>query len=173
MILHSSLFILHLKMLIMKKIVYILLSVLVFSACSSSDDDTKDMEYPKIVESEDPNQCNPIPCQVYNRGDVIPFRYVFTDNAELGRYNIEIHNNFDHHTHGTSSVDCPLDDKKTPVKPWVYNQDYTIPSGQTSFEAKTDITIPKDIDPGDYHFMIRVTDKAGWQQLAAISIKIK
>ncbi len=148
--------------------------LLCFASCSSSDDnEEKDMEKPVIEESQDPNKANPIPCQIYNRGDVIPFRYVFTDNDELGNFNIEIHNNFDHHTHGTASVDCPLDEKKKPVNPWVYNQDYPIPSGLKTYEAKTEIQIPKDIDPGDYHFMIRVTDKAGWQQIAAISIKVK
>ena len=33
--------------------------------------------------------------------------------------------------------------------------------------------IPTDIDPGDYHFVIRVTDQTGNQQLRAMAIKIK
>ena len=143
------------------------------TACSSDDDaptPVNDQEKPKIVDGELPN---PIDCQNYKRGETIAFRYTFTDNVELGNFNIEIHNNFDHHTHSTSAGDCPLDDKKSPVKPWVYNQDHAIPSGLKSYGAKVDIAIPKDIDTGDYHFMIRVTDKAGWQELKAVSIKIK
>lgn len=38
--------------------------------------------------------------------------------------------------------------------------------------ARHDIKIPADIDAGDYHFMIRLTDRAGWQQLHAVAIKI-
>lgn len=143
------------------------------TSCSSDDDDNtkvNDQEKPEIVDGELPN---PIDCQQYKRGETIAFRYTFTDNVELGNFNIEIHNNFDHHTHSTSAGDCPLDEKKSPVNPWVYNQDQTIPSGLKLYDAKVDIAIPKDIDPGDYHFMIRVTDKAGWQQLKAVSIKIK
>jgi hypothetical protein len=34
------------------------------------------------------------------------------------------------------------------------------------------IAIPADIDEGDYHFMVRLTDKSGWQQIAAKSVKI-
>ena len=138
------------------------------TSCSSDDDDTKvsDREKPEIVDGELPN---PIDCQQYKRGETIAFRYTFTDNVELGNFNIEIHNNFDHHTHSTSAGD----EKKSPVKPWVYNQDQAIPSGLKSYEAKVDIAIPNDIDPGDYHFMIRLTDKAGWQQLKAVSIKVK
>ena len=55
----------------------------------------------------------------------------------------------------------------------MYNQAQAIPAGLKSYEAKVDIPIPQDIAPGDYHFMIRLTDKAGWQELKAISIKIK
>lgn len=142
------------------------------TSCSSDDtDDTtvNDQKKPEIVDGDLPN---PIDCQQYHRGDVIAFRYTFTDNAELGNFNIEIHNNFDHHTHSTSAGDCTLDSKKNPVSPWVYNQDYPIPSGLKSYDAKVDITCPKDIDPGNYHFMVRVTDKSGWQQLKAVSIKI-
>ncbi len=159
-------------------ILYLLIATMIMgaticlNACSNDNDDptTNDQEKPKIVDGELPN---PIDCQVYKRGEVISFQYTFTDNVELGNFNIEIHNNFDHHTHSTSAGDCPLDPKKSPVYPWVYNQDEIIPAGLKSYDAKVNITIPKDIDPGDYHFMIRVTDKAGWQELKAVSIKIK
>ena len=140
-------------------------------ACSSDDDEQqKDMLQPVI--SDTGIVADPIDCQVYHRGDVIPFHYLFTDDTELGAYNIEIHNNFDHHTHSTSSVECPVDVKKDPVKPWIFSQDYTIPAGQRSYDARHDIQIPADIDTGDYHFMVRLTDHAGWQQLHAVAIKI-
>lgn len=140
-------------------------------SCSDDNDEgiSNDQEKPKI---EDGSLPNPIDCQRYKRGDVILVRYTFADNVELGNYNIEVHNNFDHHSHSTSAGDCPLDDKKSPVKPWVYNQDQAIPDGQKIYETDVRIAIPEDIDTGDYHFMIRVTDKAGWQELKAISIKI-
>jgi len=72
------------------------------TACGDDDDDTKDMTYPVI--SAEGITANPVDCQVYQRGSVIPFHYVFTDDTELGAYNIEIHTNADHHTHSTSSV---------------------------------------------------------------------
>ena len=141
------------------------------SACSSSDDvETKDMTKPVITDTG--ITANPIDCQTYQRGTVIPFRYVLTDNLELGSFNIEIHNNFDHHSHSTSSVECGHEASKAPVNPWVYNQDFTIPSGQRTYAAQVDIPIPTGIDPGDYHFMVRVTDKAGWQELKAVALKI-
>ncbi len=157
----------------MKKNILTLTLLCALCACSSSDDSetTKDMT-PPVISSEGIT-ANPIDCQVYQRGGVISFNYVFTDDTELGSYNIEIHNNFDHHTHSTSSVECPMDEKKTPVNPWIYNQDFTIPTGQKKYNSRIDIPIPADIDSGDYHFMVRVTDKAGWQQLHAVAIKVQ
>lgn len=141
-----------------------------FNACGNDDEAQKDMQQPVI--SDQGIVANPIDCQQYHRGEIIPFHYVMTDNEELGNYNIEIHNNFDHHTHSTTAVKCPMDAKKEPEKPWVYNHDYAIPAGQRQYDAKVDIKIPADIDPGDYHFMIRLTDRAGWQQLHAVAVKI-
>ena len=155
----------------MKKIILSLMLLCALCACSSSDDtESKDMTYPEI--SDQGIVAVPIDCQVFKRGEVIPFNYLFTDDTELGAYNIEIHHNFDHHTHSTSSVECLMDERKQAVKPWVYNQDFTIAAGQRSYNARHDIAIPADIDTGDYHFMIRLTDRAGWQQLRAMTIKI-
>ena len=61
-----------------------------FTACSSSDDnESTDMTYPEI--KTEGITANPIDCQVYKRGEVIPVCFLFTDDTELGAYNIEIH----------------------------------------------------------------------------------
>ena len=153
-----------------RNIIYSIMLLCALCACSSDDDEQKDMQQPVI--SDQGITANPIDCQQYHRGDMIPFHYVMTDNEELGNFNIEIHNNFDHHTHSTTSVECPIDAQKQPQNPWVYNSDHTIPAGQRQYDARVDIKIPADIDPGDYHFMVRLTDRAGWQQLHAVAIKI-
>ncbi|MCR4583410.1 MAG: DUF4625 domain-containing protein [Prevotella sp.] len=156
----------------MKKTILAFSLLCALCACSSSDDtETKDVTFPVI--SEQGITANPTDCQVYRRGEPIPFHYVFTDDTELGAYNIEIHNNFDHHTHSTSASECEMEADKDPQHPWVYNQDFTIPAGSKTYTSRFDIPIPADIDPGDYHFMIRLTDRAGWQQLKAMAIKIQ
>ena len=76
-------------------------------------------------------------------------------------------------THGTSSVECPMEEEKSAVNAWVFNQDYEIPSGLRTYDARIEIPIPDDVDPGDYHFMIRLTDHVGWQQLRAMAVKIQ
>ena len=148
------------------------LSGVCLSSCSNDEEDGgKDMEKPTV--SDDRTKDDPIPCERYKRGEVIPFRSTFTDNVELGSISLNIHNNFDHHTHGTAKDDCPLDPIKKPVNPWVFNQTIKIPAGQKTYEGKLDIPIPTDIDPGDYHFMVYITDKAGWQNWKAVSFHVE
>ena len=155
----------------MKKNTLSLMLLCALSACNGSDDDEqKDMAYPVINTTD--IVAVPTDCDVYKRGDVIPLNLLFTDDTELGAYNIEIHHNFDHHTHSTSSIECPMDAQKQAVRPWVYNQDFNITAGLRTYTARHDIAIPTDIDAGDYHFMVRLTDRAGWQRLHAVAIKI-
>ena len=153
------------------KIILTVFTLCFFLGGCSNDDEYRDMEKPSIDMSID--DAYPTNCAVLYRGETFSFRAIFTDNNELGDYNIEIHNNFDHHSHSTDDVECDLEPKKKPVNPFIYNQDFSIPNGKTTFKTDDAIFIPKDVDTGDYHFMIRLTDKAGWQQLKAVSIKIK
>lgn len=146
-----------------------LLLCLLVTSCSKEEEGGKDLKKPVI---ETNSEAVPQNCQVFYKGEEIPFRYTFTDNEGLGSYNIEIHNNFDHHTHSTDAGDCQLDEKKKPVQPWVYNKDFVIQENSLRYNAQVNIPIPTNIDSGYYHFMIRVTDKSGWQELKAASIKI-
>ena len=174
------------------------------TSCSSSDDE-KDMVSPSI--STTGIVANPINCQVYHTGETIYFDYLFEDNEELGSFNIEIHGNFDHHSHSTEADDhdnhdhdgdhdhdgeCPHSEveRTLPDTAWVFNQSYAIPAGMKTYHAKVAIPVPKHIKcadknghpgdsltlntrPGDYHFMVRLTDKAAWQTLKAVAIKIE
>ena len=138
-------------------------------ACGSPSGD-KDLVPPEIFPCGE--STSPLNCQEFPRGGILPFSYVFSDDVELGSFNLEVHNNFDHHTHSTEAGECRQDPVKQPVHPWIFNQDYPIPAGKTSYEAILRIPIPDDIDPGEYHFMIRVTDASGWQQLRSVGIRI-
>ena len=154
---------------------YILFPTLVLMSACISDPDDKDLQPPFIGDDED---SSPMQCGEYRRGDVIPFRCVFSDDMELGNYNIEIHGNHDHHTHSTEAEECDHHDEDheeeaEPENPWIYNEDYPIPPGLTLYQAEFEIPVPRDIAPGDYHFMIRVTDHAGWQEIRSVSLEIE
>lgn len=153
-----------------KVIASLCLGIVTLAACSGSDDVEKDLEKPTI--SGAGIVASPIDCQQYKRGEVLPVNYMFGDNRELGEYTLEVHNNFDHHNHDKHNVACEKDEDKEPVKPWIYKKEFKIPSGNKTYTARHDISIPNDIDPGDYHFMIYLTDAAGHMQTLPVSIKI-
>ncbi|SFL20396.1 DUF4625 domain-containing protein [Proteiniphilum acetatigenes] len=152
-----------------RKALFCLTALLLLLSCGQEDD--HDMEKPEIDMSG--VSAFPLTCDVVYRGDSFTFKALLTDNRELGNYNIEIHNNFDHHSHSTDDVDCEPDEKKTPVNPFIYNESFRIPDGMVSYQAESSIHVPDDVDTGDYHFMIRLTDKSGWQQLKAVGIKVR
>ena len=114
----------------------------------------------------------PTSCTTVGRGSVISFKALFTDNQQLGGYSINIHNNFDHHSHDTEVDECTMDPIKVPVNPWSGTFTYTIPTGSSEYLAEQQLTIPNDIDTGDYHFMIQLTNAQGWATMRGISFKI-
>ena len=152
----------------MRKIhlILVITSILLF-AC---DDTQKDDVLPIIDMSGD--TAFPKNCVTVYRGESFTFNALFTDNVELGSYSIEMHNNFDHHTHSTSSTECEMEAVKKPVNPLLFIDEYDIPQGKTSYSASIEIEIPDDVDTGDYHFMVRLTDTSGWQTFEGISMKI-
>jgi hypothetical protein len=155
----------------MKKIAALFaIILLIFTGCKKDDKEEIDTEYPEILTTA---SSFPLQCGVLTRGQTATIKATFSDNKELGAYSIDIHHNFDQHNHSTEVSNCTFDAKKTPVKPFVFIQDYTIPAGSKRYESTAQIAIPADIDPGDYHFMIRLTDKEGWQTIKGLSIKIK
>jgi hypothetical protein len=142
--------------------------LLLFSTCAKEED--KDTEYP-VIDISGPD-AYPQNCDTLQRGETFTVKAVFTDNEELGAFSIDLHENFDHHTHSADIDECNLDPIKDPVNPFQYIQSFTIPDGLREYSMSVDIFIPADVDPGDYHFMIRLTDKAGWQSLQGLSIKV-
>jgi len=155
-----------------KQFIFIVLTIAtLFSACKKdSNKEAIDTEYPEInITSANafPKQCSTV-----KRGEKFMFRAQLSDNAQLGSVSVDIHHNFDHHTHSTEVESCGLDPLKTPVKPFLLIQAYPISAGLKAYEVQQEITVPTDIDPGDYHFMIRLTDKEGWQTIKGLSIKI-
>ncbi|MAX82334.1 MAG: hypothetical protein CL843_19420 [Crocinitomicaceae bacterium] len=148
--------------------------ILLLNSCEK-DDDEIDQEKPKINLEID--GAFPVNCDTLYFGETFTFKVLFSDNAELGSYSIDVHHNFDHHTHTTEVNECDLEEIKDPVNPYVSIVDYDIPEGKTSYETSLEITIPSgdengEFDRGDYHFFISLTDKEGWSTQKGLSIKM-
>lgn len=143
------------------------LLLVVLVSCSKSD---TDQTYPEINMTEPgafPNNCDTLFI-----GQSFTFKAQFTDNQSLGTFSLEIHNNFDHHTHSTDVVECVADPDKIAVNPFLFIQEYPIPDGSTTYDAELSISIPDGVDFGDYHFLIRLTDAEGWQTIKGMSVKL-
>jgi len=151
----------------MKRLSTFIILAVAFTSCNTDDlDDVLPVIDMSAVKAFPTN------CATVYRGESFEFHAFFTDNIELGSYSIEMHHNFDHHTHSTDAVQCTMDPVKTPVTPFRWIENYTIPSGLQRYEAKAELTIPATVDTGMYHFMIRLTDAAGWQTFKGISVRI-
>lgn len=149
-------------------VIFVILSVASFFSCGKEE---KDDVYPEI----EMDCCGgfPLNCDTIERGTTFTFVARFTDNEELGAFSLDVHHNFDHHTHSTDPLPCEFGPVKDPLNPFRLIKEYQIPSGLTSHLAEVEISIPADADPGDYHMMVRLTDKTGWQTLKGISFKVK
>ena len=119
----------------------------------------------------------PTSCDTLYFNEPFSVKALLIDNVELGSFNIDIHNNFDHHTHSTEIKQCTLDADKTAVNPYTFIQDYTIPDASSTYLTDVSMTISSSdgtdlYDEGDYHFQIRLTDKEGWSTLKGINVKL-
>ncbi len=152
------------------KYIFILFLCLVFASCTTDDNTEKDEQKPTIGINYDGGF--PQACSQLVKGETYSFKAMITDNVELASYSLDIHHNFDHHTHDDQDGECSLDPKKTATNPWIYIENYPIEDGLTSYEISISITIPNDIDTGDYHCSFSVIDETGWQSRTSVDIKI-
>lgn len=154
-------------------ILLVVLSILL-NACQDDEKPTIDTVKPLIdltILDAFPTSCDTL---YFDEPFIV--KALLTDNVELGAFNIDIHNNFDHHTHSTEFEQCTLGAVKTAVNPYVYIQDYTLPV-TNEFTTDVSMTIPSSdgtdlYDEGDYHFQIRLTDKEGWSTMKGLNVKL-
>ena len=144
--------------------------LVLFTACTSDSDTDKDAEKPVItVQYADGF---PQACATLQRGETYSFRARVTDNDALAAYSLNMHHNFDHHTHDDQEEQCTLEAVKEATNPFMYMENFSIENAPQSYEIVQEITIPNDIDTGDYHCAFSVTDQTGWQSRTSIDIKI-
>ena len=157
-----------------KTIILLVVLSISLNACQDDEKPTIDTEKPLIdltILDAFPTSCDTL---YFDEPFIV--KALLTDNVELGAFNIDIHNNFDHHTHSTEFEQCTLGAVKTAENPYVYIQDYTLPV-TNEFITDVSMTIPSSdgtdlYDEGDYHFQIRLTDKEGWSTMRGLNVKL-
>jgi len=144
--------------------------IAIIALLNSCTNETIDEEKPTI--SINYSDGFPSACENLNRGQSYTIKAKVSDNLELASYSIEIHHNFDHHTHDDQLVDCTLGLVKSAVNPLVFSKSGTINGQLTEYEINQAITIPETVDTGDYHLAMSVTDVTGWQARTSVDVKI-
>jgi hypothetical protein len=134
-------------------ILLMLFSMIFMYRCSLGDGGPVDVTAPTIEVHE------PGAGAYLEAGSYINFEAIFKDDFELGSYSIDIHDNFDGHSHGRiarTGTDPSL------VK-WSFKRSYTIPEGMIIFVAQhdDDIEVAANAMAGPYHFIVQAVDKAG------------
>jgi len=84
----------------------------------------------------------------FTGGNAIPFKATFSDNISLSEYRIEMHSDFDGHSH-----------EKLTTVPFYFDTIVSITGKQHTGEFP--IQIPLDVTAGKYHFMVTCIDAAG------------
>ncbi|MFY0598953.1 MAG: DUF4625 domain-containing protein [Cyclobacteriaceae bacterium] len=126
----------------MKKLLTLVLGAVLFAVSCDSDDDQVDTTAPTITLNEPENG------ERFAAGGTLHFDAVFEDDIALATYNVDVHNNFDGHSHG-----------RIAVAEFDFEQSYTI-SGRL-FDTHEDITISTDATAGPYDFVVKAIDAAG------------
>jgi hypothetical protein len=162
------------------KILKLLSIIIVLSFFLGSCEKEEEIDTEKPVIDLSIQNAFPVNCDTLYFGESFDFKALFSDNVELGSikaFSIDIHNNFDHHSHSTEVIECNLDPVKEPVNPYLFIESFDIPSGLSEYNPNLSITLPSGngngaYDDGDYHFFISLTDKEGWSTQKGLSIKI-
>lgn len=156
----------------MKKtaLITLVFSSLFIASCSSDNDSVRDEERPTITINY--NAGFPQACETLQRGETYTFTARATDNQALASYSLDLHHNFDHHTHDDQGATCALSPEKEAVNPLIYMENFSLANRPTEYEIQIEVSIPEDIDTGDYHCSYSVTDETGWQSRTSVDIKI-
>lgn len=156
----------------MKTLKYIAIVALVsaFTSCSSDDNSSVDTEKPVIILNA------PGEGAKLEAGKDIHFDMEVSDNVALGSYNIDIHNDFDGHTHSLVAMaeeDHDHEDENEHRTPFQFNKTWDNIKGKKNDDVHHhEIVIPTDAKRGNYHFVVKLLDQAGNQQMVYRTVEI-
>jgi hypothetical protein len=134
-------------------------TAIVFNGCKEDSDTQK-----PVINLEEPAEGEIL--QIGGEHGV-HFECEFTDNEALASYKVNIHPNFDGHTH--SKVVSTRSEAQT--VDFEFERSWTL-SGRNAAIHHHDIIIPENATPGDYHLMIYCTDAAGNESHIAVKVEL-
>lgn len=134
--------------------VFVFVSSIVLSSCNDDDVDTT----APVIELDEPEDGDELLI-----GAGVHFECDFKDDVMLGSYMIEIHSNFDGHSHKVQS-------RAGGEEPFFFKKSYDLSGLCNSHVHHHDVVIPENAQEGNYHLVVYCTDAAGNQSLVAREI---
>lgn len=95
----------------------------------------------------------------------VHFDMELEDNDMVASYKIDVHNNFDGHSHETKSL------RHEGEKPFSFQKEYTVNQRNAKIHHH-DIKIPADAAEGKYHLVVYCADRAGNQSMVARDVEL-
>lgn len=106
------------------------------------------------------NLVEPAEGDVLEIGKDVHFEMEVSDNDLLREYKVEIHNNFDGHSHEATRAGDD-DEELVQLVPFYFEQTWDISGKKNATVHHHDIVIPANAQPGDYHLEVFCTDASG------------
>lgn len=137
------------------------ISILLFSSLFASCSDEGDTQKP-VIDLDEPEEG-----AVLHIGSPVHFEMDLSDNEAIASYKVNIHNNFDGHSHSRAS-------ETEATVPFTFDKSYTedIAGKKNTHVHHHDIVIPANATPGKYHFMVYCTDEAGNEVFVVRNIEL-
>ena len=126
---------------LLKNIIICLTIGLAGWGCGNDDPEAQDTEAPVI------KVASPVMGGTFEAGSQIRFEAEIEDNVGLAICNVNIHSNFDGHSHARMAA-----------SPLTFEKSFTLTGKKASVTEL--INIPVDATPGNYHFIVKAIDAA-------------
>ena len=128
-----------------------------FSSCDKENDgDTT----PPIIELIDPKEGSVL---TFDGEHGIHFEMKLSDNDMLASYKVEIHSNFNNHSHDLRTV---------ATEAFFYNKTWDVSGLRNTSIHHHEIVVPLSTTPGKYHLLVHCTDVSGNQSNIARNIEL-
>ncbi|MDR0725866.1 MAG: DUF4625 domain-containing protein [Prevotellaceae bacterium] len=132
------------------------ISFLTFTGCDKNEESDTTKPVIKLIEPEEDD--------VLKIGADVHFEAEFEDDKMLASYKVNIHPNFDGHSHAVTKGETETVD-------FEFEKSWTISGKNTSIHHH-EIVIPENATPGHYHLMVYCTDAAGNESYIAVDIEL-
>ncbi|MDR1863977.1 MAG: DUF4625 domain-containing protein [Bacteroidales bacterium] len=141
--------------------IYICLTAAVTVLSASCDDSGQGDAVKPVIELHEPAEGD-----VLKTGSDVHFEMDLSDDVELKSYKVNIHPNFDGHSHNKAGEETEA------TVDFEFERSWDVSGKKNEHVHHHEIEIPENATPGAYHLMVYCTDAAGNEAHIAVNIEL-